>query len=277
MRTALDMADFQAFKKTHAQQVANLTEPGEPEATANLGTAAQRYEAERGDTAARQQALSELSRIHRLNRDAIVRANDQTYQMTESYGNWLAIIGTIALLLAFTLLLNFPGYIARPVEQLTLGIRAIAARNYAARIYDHPKDEFGALTRAFNDMAERLEQWEQSSLAAALRDKRRMEGVAAAVPDAILGLDEAQRLLFINPAAAELLSLNPATALGKSATEVALHNDLLRELLKNEGSAEALKIFAQGAEHVFEASSRVISDEMGIAIGRVIQLRRTKA
>ncbi len=278
MRDALEAADLQRFEATLQKQEGNITEVGETEATSALRTAFSKLEISPSDTAARREAVQHLAEIHQLNREAIVRANDATFQMAERFAGWLALLGTVAALVAFGFIFNFPHYIAQPVERLTEGIRQIAEKNYAFRIHEHSNDEFGEMTRAFNNLAERLEGWEQSSLAAIVRAKQRVEAVIALFPDAVVGLSEERKIIFVNPAAAALLALKPEEIVGRHAPDVALHNDLLRELLKNEpGATASLNVFADGQEQRFEASSQDIWGASGERIGRVLWLRRGQA
>lgn len=64
----------------------------------------------------------------------------------------LAIAGAVALIyLAFL-------FIIRPVHQLEDGLQRMAKGEFAVRLPVESKDEFGALARGFNDMAERLQE-----------------------------------------------------------------------------------------------------------------------
>ena len=272
MRAALDVPDFQQFEQYLKKQERNVTEVGEAEVTVLLREGFTNFLKVRSDTL-RRQVRQHLSTIHQLNRQAIIRANDATYALAERYAFWLAIVGTGSALLVFVLIFNLPDYIAKPVLRLREGIQKIAAKDYSARIHEHSHDEFGALSHAFNDMAAQLEHWEKSNLAVVMRAKQRVEAVIALFPDAVIGLDEAKKILFINPPAAELLAINPPSAIGKYAPDVALHNDLLRELLTIQAGHKHLKIFTREGEVPFDCQSFAIADQEGGNIGQVILLK----
>ncbi len=273
MREALDDADFQMFGNVLGQQQANVTELGEWEATNELYQLFRQYSAGRNDSLIHRGLQRQLSLIHALNREAIIKANDQIYNMTEDYNTLLAIIGTLSALIGFSFVLNFPSYISRPLERLKEGIQDIAAQNYNTRIQEHSHDEFGELTHAFNNMAERLAHWEQSNLASILRSKKKLEGIISLLPEGVIGLDEGRNILFINPVAAELLALEPKMIIGKMASEVALHNELLRELLKNNDGKLKLKIFFKGQESSFEATTQYILNDEGDQTGQLILIQ----
>lgn len=275
MRAALYPLDTALFEPPLRQQEGNITEPGETEATQALRRYYRVLQANPADNQARTGLTTALANISQLNRSAIVRANERTYLLAEQYGLWSAMLGTTSALLVFVLLFNLPDYIARPVLRLKEGIQKIAAKDYTARIHEHSHDEFGALTAAFNDMAARLEQWEQSSLAAVLKAKQRLEVVISLFPEAAIGLDESGKVLFVNPSAARLLSLNPASVLGRPAAELAQYNDLLREMLALETSE--FRIVADEAEQTFTYRSFPVSDQEGGTIGRMLLLEQQKS
>jgi two-component system nitrate/nitrite sensor histidine kinase NarX len=64
----------------------------------------------------------------------------------------LAIAGTVALIYLGFL------FIIRPVHQLEEGLQRMAKREFGVRLPVESKDEFGALARGFNDMAEHLQE-----------------------------------------------------------------------------------------------------------------------
>ena len=60
--------------------------------------------------------------------------------------------------------------------------------------------------------------------------------------DAIIGLDSKRNILFLNEVAQSLLGLKEADIIGKYAADVAIKNDLMRNLLQEEEKKE-LKIY----------------------------------
>lgn len=72
--------------------------------------------------------------------------------------------------------------------------------------------------------------------------------------DAVIGLDENHFIYMINDQALKITNLKKEELMGKTAHEVAINNDLLRELLKNidNPSEEPIKIVADNKESYFE-------------------------
>ena len=81
--------------------------------------------------------------------------------------------------------------------------------------------------------------------------------------DPVIGLDENSFINFINDEALKISGLVREDLVGKSAAEIAVNNDLLRELLRNATSKEKLavpiKIYADQKESYFEQEMIPIS------------------
>ena len=104
------------------------------------------------------------------------------------------IIVTMFSLIAFTFIMNFPGYIADPIVQLTQSIKSIARKNYEERLHFDRKDEFEELAEAFNQMAEKLDEYEHSNLAGILFEKKRIETIINRMSDPVIGLENRKKL-----------------------------------------------------------------------------------
>jgi nitrogen fixation/metabolism regulation signal transduction histidine kinase len=139
--------------------------------------------------------------------------------------------------IAFTFAVNFPGYIADPLKELTARIKEVSNRNYHQQIDFHSDDEFGELGQAFNTMTRKLDEYENSNLASILFEKKRIETIINTMQDAIIGLDEKQFIIFANEVACNLIGMTAAQLTGRYAPDIALENDLLRNLLINEHPA----------------------------------------
>jgi len=266
-------AALQTFEASLRAQEKNITEPGEGAATARARAAFETLKNSPADTAARRALITALAGISRLNERALDAKNTAALRMAEAARTWVALIGAVTLLLCFSLAVNFPGYIARPVGELAAGIREIASKNYSARIHlDAAAREFVEVADAFNNMAERLYAFENSNLAKLRFEKQRVETVINQLEDAVLGVDAAGRILFINRAAEDLFYLRAAEVVGRAAPDVAKHNDLLRTVLRKGEAGRAVKIVVDGKEQYFIASVRAVAHE-GTPLGEVYTLK----
>ena len=183
----------------------------------------------------------------------------------------MALVTTFCFLLSFSFIFNFPSYIANPIRELTEGIKEISNKNYQKRLNFTSKDEFGELATAFNAMAKRLNDYEHSNLAIIISEKQRIETIIDRLNEPLIGLDEKNKILFVNTEGSSILGMTKENLVGQYAPDIALKNDLLRTLL-TEIPTKPLKIYANNKESYFEKDVLDITTQ-DKSIGKVIILR----
>ena len=270
IRAHKDASDI--FMDNLQKQQRNITEVGEKEATDNLTRNVAEMEQHPGDSSNYSDIRRSIYTIQELNENAILRKNAVAQKTAESAKDILTIIFTILTLVAFTFIFNLPGIISDPIRSLSEGILEIANKNYKKRIYLRQEDEFGDLANAFNIMAGKLDEYESSNLAKIKFEKSRIETIINQMRDGIIGLDEKRNILFLNAVAEKLLGLKEADIVGKYAPDIALTNDLVRTLLRDDPGKKDLKIYADNKESYFSKDVLEVANNNAV-IGHVIVLR----
>ena len=270
MRTILDNNNLPLpqkaigdFEEQLQRQEQNITEPGENQLTNNLIKSFKSLK-KQGLSVIQQQNIERtlrhsLTAIEKLNMDAIVRKNSQAQASVEKAILYMSLIGSFIILVLFSFSVNFPGFIANPLLELTEGIKEISRKNYQTRLNFRTGDEFAPLAQAFNTMASKLNEWENSNLANIMSEKLRIETIIEQMQDGIIGLNEKNQVIFINPVAEALLNLHEEKIVGVSAAELAKKNDLLKNLIENKQNDKPIKIYANGRESYFQLESREIT------------------
>ena len=267
-----DDLSVKKFEQNLEAQEHNITEVGEKDATHEMREVFELYKSGKRDEKTESSLRQKILHVQDLNMQAIFRKNQAATQTNKRVFAYITILGTLCFLLSFTFVINFPGMIANPIAELTTGIKEIANRNYASRLYFKRNDEFGEVASAFNEMASRLDQYENSNLSQLMFEKKRIDTIINNMKDAIIGFDEGNKVLFANTVAKQLLGLDEKDLLGKYAPDVALRNDLLRNLLVKEEKEKLLKIYADNKESYFIKEPLVIFNGEQ-KIGEVIILR----
>jgi signal transduction histidine kinase len=265
------------FENNLSTQEKNITEPGEKELTQEVRTYFEDVK-KHFSTSTESSIRQRLYQIIDVNMQAIVRKNNLAQHTINKVLLYMGFIGSICFLILFTFIINFPGYIANPIKELTAGIKEIANQNYSERLHFESSDEFGELASAFNAMAQKLDSYENSNLAKLMFEKKRIDTIINNMKDPIIGLNEKQIILFVNTEATKILGLTEQDLLGKYAPDVAIKNDLMRTLLRKEEDAKPLKIFADNKESYFNREALVVTvpDEKEgspIQLGEVILLK----
>ncbi|MES2375100.1 MAG: ATP-binding protein [Bacteroidota bacterium] len=270
MRTILDENTLplnpsaaNAFNQHLVKEEHNLTERGEKETVQNLRAAFTQLEIPTASIS--QQAQTEkaarryLRQIERINMQAIVRKNDQARASVDKASLFLGLAGSIAFLVLFSFSVNFPGIVSTPLNALLIGIREIGNKNYNKRIHFEKNDEFAEVAGAFNDMASRLNEWENSNLSKIMSEKLRIETIIEQMHDAIIGINEKHEILFINTAAKDILNLNADKTQGHLVADIVKTNDLFRSIMAEDKIGKLFKIVVDGKDAHFQLETREIA------------------
>ncbi|NLE99602.1 MAG: cell wall metabolism sensor histidine kinase WalK [Anaerolineales bacterium] len=130
----------------------------------------------------------------------------------------------VAVVLAAGLALLIAEYTVRPVRRLTSVVGRMAAGDLSARLLPASTDEIGVLTRAVNQMAERL----QETIETQGEERARLAGVLEHMADGVVITNDRGRVLLLNPAAARILNVRQDTALDQTLAQVVRDHRLIR-------------------------------------------------
>jgi len=270
----LTAAKLKIIQDNITKEEHNITEPGEGKLADSLQIIFTKFKQSLGNPVQSATLKTEMKNIMydimQLNMTAIERKNSTAGATADSGIIIVSFIGSLCFLIAFSFAVNFPSYIANPVRELISGIKEIANKNYNKRLMFNSKDEFGEVAEAFNQMAKKLNEYETSNLANILFEKKRIETIINSMHDAIIGLDDKLFIIFANKVACDLIGMPEERLTAQYAPNVALENDLLRNMLVND--QVKMKIYADNRESYFTKEILEVVNE-GQVIGKVITLK----
>jgi NtrC-family two-component system sensor histidine kinase KinB len=251
----LNQTTIEKFNDYLLKQEGNITEPGENRRTHQIRTGLD-YLTATTDINKQKYAIRLIRRslrdIEFINMQAIVRKDNNARASVNRATLFLGLVGTFTFLVLFSFSVNFPGYIANPLRALLEGIREIGQKNYSKRLHFEQNDEFAEVANAFNLMAAKLNDWENSNLATVISEKRRIETIIDQMQDAIIGINEKQDILFMNDAARKTLNITDDKIIGKNADQLVKSNDLFKSILKEEATIRPFKIVLDSHESFFQ-------------------------
>lgn len=257
------------FDSVLKKQERNITEPGEREATQKVREAYERYRTDSVSTGF-SEIRAALHTVLRLNMSAIEAKNEKANNTANTALTYITFLAAVIFLIGFTFSFNFPSVLTTPLGAMTEGLQEISRKNYKFRIHLERKDEFGQMADSFNDMAERLEYFENSNLNKLIFEKTRAEAVINSLKEASIGIDKTNVILFANDQALQLLGMQSADVVGKSVDQVSSRNDLFRFLLEDKGNLP-FKVVLDNRENYF--TKEIIDISQKDANSKVIILR----
>jgi signal transduction histidine kinase len=286
------------FEEELKAQEGNITEVGEQEATAKLRRAWEEFFRQYDQF----QALSEgpelksmyfdelmprflavkeaANAILAMNQDAMVRKSDEARRAAGRSVTLLVLASVLGFVIALYSSTALTNRILRPVSVLGQAARRIGEGDLAVRAKVEGGDEIAMLAADFNAMAERLQEYRESSLGELLEAQRAAQATIDSLPDPVLILAVEGYLLHVNRAAETLLKITLETS--PSAMDPAVRGilDRIRQHVASgrgpyapKGLDEAFRLTTPDGDRHFMPRAAPVYAEEGDVVGTTIILQ----
>jgi two-component system phosphate regulon sensor histidine kinase PhoR len=161
--------------------------------------------------------------------------------------------------------------IIHPLEEIQKGAQAFARGDLSNRLPVPDTEELSKVARAMNQMAENLTHQIQE----ALDRQRELEAVHASMQEGVIAIDNQEKIITINEAAAQIFNFPASELKNKSVLEVARNYDLQTfihtALSTHEPVEDDIRIH-QDKEHILNVHSSALWDSRDRRIGTLIIL-----
>jgi two-component system sensor histidine kinase NblS len=106
--------------------------------------------------------------------------------------------------------------ITKPIKELLLGVKQIAAGNFKQRIDLPFGGELKELIFSFNEMAERLERYEEQNIEELTAEKAKLETLVSTIADGAVLIDNHMQVILVNPTARRIFGWEGLDVVGES-------------------------------------------------------------
>jgi two-component system sensor histidine kinase NblS len=104
--------------------------------------------------------------------------------------------------------------ITKPIKELLVGVKNIAAGNFKQRVDLPLGGELGELILSFNEMAERLERYEEQNIEELTAEKAKLETLVSTIADGAILLDTNMQIVLVNPTARRIFGWEGKNVVG---------------------------------------------------------------
>jgi two-component system, OmpR family, phosphate regulon sensor histidine kinase PhoR len=179
-------------------------------------------------------------------------------------GLFIAIIAAILSLLVSRL-------ISRPIEEIKKGAESFARGEFEHRLPVFTSEELGSLSETMNQMAIEL----QKRINGMREQRNELEAVLSSMVEGIMAVDNEQKIISINKAAAQILGAIPSEVQNRSIQEVFRNTDLqnfVSSALSSDETVEKDITLYGDNERILNAHSATLHDAKGKSVGALIVL-----
>lgn len=106
--------------------------------------------------------------------------------------------------------------ITKPIKELLVGVKNIAAGNFKQRIILPFGGELGELIISFNEMAEKLESYEEQNIEEITTEKAKLETLVTTIADGAILIDKKMQVLLVNSTATRIFGWENKSIIGQN-------------------------------------------------------------
>ncbi|MCC5624475.1 histidine kinase dimerization/phospho-acceptor domain-containing protein, partial [Nostoc sp. CHAB 5715] len=106
--------------------------------------------------------------------------------------------------------------ITKPIKELLVGVKQIATGNFKQRIDLPLGGELGELILSFNEMAERLERYEEQNIEQLTAEKAKLQTLVSTIADGAVLIDNNMQVILANPTAERIFGWENAGVVGNN-------------------------------------------------------------
>ena len=267
----------------------DFTEVGEPELAADIARRANKLFA---DVAAappgtyHDREFAELNGrlddLIAMNKAAMFRADSRSVKLGKHLAYEFAGGLALVLLVGAAVSWGLGWRLSKPLTELTERLRGISQRKSQVRLGPQPLAELEAVAREFNQMAERLEQYDKLNVERLVYEKSKTEAIIESLEDGVVLIDREGIVAHINEIASLILGVDPQDALGSPFDDLSSNHphylrvrDALRTLQRAgpDGHRTEIDLHVRGRDHSYVLKPVPLHHTVGKSLGTLLILQ----
>jgi two-component system phosphate regulon sensor histidine kinase PhoR len=152
------------------------------------------------------------------------------------YHRLLIVSSIVFVILGFTILI-FTSLLSKPIKLMRTGAQRFAAGDFHTKLVIPKSEEFGELARTLNSMAVSLDERIQTIT----RQKNELNAILESLNEGVIAVDNNERIISLNPAAARILNIKQENAPGFLIPEIVRNSTLQKFLISSLSSKERIE------------------------------------
>lgn len=204
-----------------------------------------------------------LKSLFELNEDIMLNKEGDLRSSSESSIYFIIFISLGGAIIGGAIAMFFTNRYFNPIHLLINAIKSVKEGNLnkqAPVVYD---DEIGLLAKEFNNMTNRLYDFEKSTEGNLVAEKNRSLSIIKSISDPIILLDDAFRIKFINDEGKIFFNINEESCIDKSFFEVINLSKVYKYITEsvnkdNENREELIEIKRNNKKYFFNITSTII-------------------
>lgn len=199
----------------------------------------------------------------------LIAEKENVYSQMKTINNIFASGTAISLAITAILVVLLARTITKPISDMRKQALAMAKGNFSRKVKVYGNDEIGQLAFSFNNLTKKL----QEAQATTEGERRKLSSVLSFMTDGVISTDRKGRVILINDAAEDMLSVSRETILSTPIISLLnLENEYLFEDLLVQKDSVILDYSTRSKPYILRANFSVIQKETGFFNGLIVVL-----
>jgi PAS domain S-box-containing protein len=221
-----------------------------------------------------EQIKTECRQLISINEDAMFASKQKTTDSARESMVVLLLLSLLAMTVGYIVARHFILLFLSPINRLSESISRVREGDLYQQLNISSNDEAGHLVSEFNDMTQRLQGYEQSSMGTLMSERNKSVAIVHSISDPLLVLDASWRILMINAACGSFFDIEEENVTGRHFLEAIHDGGLFENIEALAGSAgqrrEKIISITKDSEYFFNLIVTPVIDPGSRSLGTIV-------
>jgi PAS domain S-box-containing protein len=178
-----------------------------------------------------------------INQKSMMNMKEKSTELVTTAKKFTLGIAGVALIIGISIISYLLRKIIHPIEDLTIGINKVSEGNYEYTIPLKRGKEINFIFDCFNNMVEKLKEYDRLNVNKILREKQRTEAIIESIKSPIIVTDDENKIIMLNKCAERVFDVKEKKVINRQFLDGIREKNVFNMIQEARNSIEAYKDF----------------------------------
>ena len=178
-----------------------------------------------------------------INQKSMMNMKEKSTELVDTAKKFTLGIAGMALIIGISIISYLLRKIIHPIEDLTIGINKVSEGNYEYTIPLKRGKEINFIFDCFNNMVEKLKEYDRLNVNKILREKQRTEAIIESIKSPIIVTDDENKIIMLNKGAERVFDVKEKKVINRQFLDGIREKNVFNMIQEARNSIEAYKDF----------------------------------
>ncbi|MCE5220867.1 MAG: MCP four helix bundle domain-containing protein [Clostridium sp.] len=178
-----------------------------------------------------------------INQKSMINMKEKSKELVTTAKKFTLGIAGVALIIGISIISYLLRKIIHPIEDLAIGINKVSEGNYEYTIPLRREKEINFIFDCFNNMVEKLKEYDRLNVNKILREKQRTEAIIESIKSPIIVTDDKNKIIMLNQSAERLFDVKEKKVINRKFLDGIKEKKIFDMIQEARNSIEDYKAF----------------------------------